>query len=346
MQATFGRLAIRSAYRSCAVNGFGAANKLNCARNEANYAGHIWDRRDADGFMGATACIVVPWFADRYAEGADWRALAWWIHDHLPYAELCFYPSLAAFNISWHERPVRRISSYVDPKGVLTKPGMANHEGSHAEWYAGFPRLARSDARAVLQPERTSFESEDDMITTLEWRGHTIKAGLIAGTPAAQVYVGQRRATERRFGGASIEDAVEAARRWVDDKLAAAFSARGDRKYVATAAEYADYFAAHPPAEHERAMLAAHAAQSVMTATELAKAAGWKDFSSANLHYGKLGKSVSDYLGLGNHLPLNRDGSPVWTYALAVDAGDPSASEFQWRIHPELVDGLKLAGLV
>jgi len=31
LQATFGRLAIRSAYRSCAVNGYGNAHHHNCA---------------------------------------------------------------------------------------------------------------------------------------------------------------------------------------------------------------------------------------------------------------------------------------------------------------------------
>lgn len=40
-------------------------------------------------------------------------------------------PKYWAFNISWHEKPVRRIDSYVAPKGCLTKPGMANFEGSH-----------------------------------------------------------------------------------------------------------------------------------------------------------------------------------------------------------------------
>lgn len=137
LQDTFGRIAIRSAYRSCEVNGFGNANKLNCASNEANYAGHIWDRRDADGCMGATACIVIPWFADRYEAGTPWQTMAWWIHDHLPYSELCFFPKLAAFNITWHEKPARSIYSYAAPKGVLTKPGMPNHEGMHAEWYEG-----------------------------------------------------------------------------------------------------------------------------------------------------------------------------------------------------------------
>jgi len=59
LQATFGRLAIRSAYRSCAVNAFGNAHHNNCASNERNYGRHIWDRRDARGSMGAMACIVV-----------------------------------------------------------------------------------------------------------------------------------------------------------------------------------------------------------------------------------------------------------------------------------------------
>ena len=141
LQATFGRLAIRSAYRAPAVNEFGNRHGLSCASNLRNYARHIWDRRDAEGAMGAMATVVVPWFADRYHDGADWRALAWWIHDHLPYSQLQFFPKLAAFNIGWHERPRRRIDSFIAPKGCLTRPGMANHEGSHAEFYSGFPRL-------------------------------------------------------------------------------------------------------------------------------------------------------------------------------------------------------------
>ena len=141
LRASFGGLAIRSAYRAPAVNRYGNENNLNCATNEANRAHHIWDLRDADGGMGATACVVVPWFADRYAEGADWRALAWWMHDRLPYSSLYFFPKLAAFNINWHERPKRDIRSYIAPKGILTKPGMNNHGGDHAEHYPGFPEL-------------------------------------------------------------------------------------------------------------------------------------------------------------------------------------------------------------
>jgi hypothetical protein len=91
--------------------------------------------------LGATACIVVPWFAARYDDGADWRAMAWWVHDHLPYSRMEFYPIRAAFNLSWRDEPERRIDSYASPRGCLTKPGMENHGGDHASSYSDFPAL-------------------------------------------------------------------------------------------------------------------------------------------------------------------------------------------------------------
>jgi hypothetical protein len=75
LQATFGRLAIRSAYRAPAVNAFGNEHGLNCASNERNRGRHIWDQRDRDGNMGAMATVVLPWFADwapRAVTGAPW----------------------------------------------------------------------------------------------------------------------------------------------------------------------------------------------------------------------------------------------------------------------------------
>ena len=89
--------------------------------------------------MGATACIVVPSFWDRFQAVGDWQKLAWWIHDHLPYGSLCFFPKLWAVNIQWHENPQRLIRSYASPRGILTRPGMAGHDGEHAEFYRGFP---------------------------------------------------------------------------------------------------------------------------------------------------------------------------------------------------------------
>jgi len=135
LQDKFGRISLRSAYRSPSVNKFGNDNNLSCASNEANFGHHIWDKRNEDGEMGATATIVVNSFIPYYERTGDWPALAWWIHDHLPYSRLFFFPKLAAFNIQWHENPVRRIDSYVKPKGCLTKPGMENYGGMHREAY-------------------------------------------------------------------------------------------------------------------------------------------------------------------------------------------------------------------
>ena len=142
---TFGPIAVRSAYRSPSLNHFGAteAKPQRCARNEANYAGHIWDIRDDQGRLGACASIVVTWFADQFAKGRDWRDLAWWIHDHLPYHAMYFFPKLAAFNLTWREEPARTIHSYVAPKGTLLEAGAMPIEDTRtrAARYADFPPL-------------------------------------------------------------------------------------------------------------------------------------------------------------------------------------------------------------
>src|SRR6185369_5138259 len=69
LQATFGRLAIRSAYRAPPVNHLGNVRYKSCGSNERNRARHIWDQRSKDGGMGAMTTIVVPWLVDRLASG-------------------------------------------------------------------------------------------------------------------------------------------------------------------------------------------------------------------------------------------------------------------------------------
>lgn len=148
LQDALGRISIRSGYRSCDVNAKGAENKnqYGCARNEANYAQHIWDKPDSEGYIGATACVIVTSFIPYYSRTQDWTALAWWIHDNIgTYAEMVFYPKYAAFNIRWSANPnvTQSISSYVEnphtgKKGYLTKAGMENFEGSHEECYRGW----------------------------------------------------------------------------------------------------------------------------------------------------------------------------------------------------------------
>jgi hypothetical protein len=123
LQDRWGRVAVRSAYRSKEVNALGHSQAragkagYNCASNEANAARHIWDLRDQDGHVGAMACVVLPAFWDEHQQPGDWQILAQWIDDNLPYSSLCFFPRYWAVNISWHECAQRRIDSYAEPKG-------------------------------------------------------------------------------------------------------------------------------------------------------------------------------------------------------------------------------------
>lgn len=141
LQDTFGRIAIRSAFRSRQTNGFGAEQQssgkagYNCASNVSNFAGHIWDAEDTRGAIGATACVVVPSFWDAYHAPGDWAKLAWWVHDHLPYSRLYFFPKYWAFNITWSDQPEQQITSYPKPTGILTRAEWENNTGSHEpEW--------------------------------------------------------------------------------------------------------------------------------------------------------------------------------------------------------------------
>lgn len=138
---TFGGIHLRSGFRSVQVNDFGNIHNLNCAQSIKDTAGHIWDRRDSAGRMGACVTVVVPWFQERYERTGDWRPLAWWVHDHLPYHSMMFFPKLAAFNLTWREDPERFIYSHVTPRGWLTKHGMAGHSKKHPQHYQCFPKL-------------------------------------------------------------------------------------------------------------------------------------------------------------------------------------------------------------
>lgn len=106
--------------------------------------------------------------------------------------------------------------------------------------------------------------------------------------------------------------------------------------------EYQDALRIVRPNEAQWAMLRAHAAAGSdgLTAGELARAAGWKDFESANLHYGLLGQAVAEAVGL--RTPAEAD-SPrsVPTLALAYEGPRrPGTDHFVWVMHPELIEAL------
>ena len=167
LHATFGHVSIRSAFRCVEVNTYGAERQdkgYNCGKTAWNHSRHVWDRRDAEGFMGATACIVIPWFVPRYEAGTPWQAMAWWAHDHLPYSDMMFFAvkgKNCAFNLRWHENPARRIEAYSPHKVLLTKRGMANHEATTARNIPGSRSSSASDGVVVPFPNRGAGASSD-----------------------------------------------------------------------------------------------------------------------------------------------------------------------------------------
>jgi hypothetical protein len=138
LQAPFGRVEIRSAYRSSAVNDFCNKKKnWGCATNARNSGRHIWDVAGNDIGHGAMVCIVIPAIADLYKQDElVWKQLAWYIHDRLPYSELEFFKRLCAFNIGWATKPLKRITRMIGSPRLLTEPGMPDHDVDHSDQYA------------------------------------------------------------------------------------------------------------------------------------------------------------------------------------------------------------------
>ncbi|MBD2835543.1 peptidase M15 [Pseudomonas sp. JM0905a] len=146
LQDRFGRIAIRSAYRSPAVNAKGAENnrQYSCADNERNFASHIWDYPDSQGYLGATACIVVPALLPWYERHGDWTPLAWWIHDNLPYTSQFWFPRLAAFNLRWSSNPNVRQS-------IGTRVVNPHTGNSEALVTNGVALLSREERNALVE---------------------------------------------------------------------------------------------------------------------------------------------------------------------------------------------------
>jgi len=116
LQDVFGRVHIRSGYRSRSVNEAGVG-KHGCAADNDGF--HTWDYPSKSNGPGAVACISIPAVsAQALKSGADPYAIAWWIEDHLAdWSCLEFFstPPFAdelSFNIGWHERPMKLMTTW------------------------------------------------------------------------------------------------------------------------------------------------------------------------------------------------------------------------------------------
>lgn len=143
IQDAWGRIHVRSAFRSAEVNQAGNELGANCATNEKNFAGHIWDVEDKDGH-GATACIVIPAYIDYYEQTGDWQSLAWWIHHHIPaYQKMTFFKNLCAFNIRWHSNPNKIKEIKTSTKDVNTGKKSLLVKGEPNDYYKAMTPVQR-----------------------------------------------------------------------------------------------------------------------------------------------------------------------------------------------------------
>jgi hypothetical protein len=79
-----------------------------------------------------------------------------------------------------------------------------------------------------------------------------------------------------------------------------------------------------------------------ITATQLARAVGFKNYNAANLQYGSLGHEVSNYIGY--EPPRRNNGEPVWFWVLSSGneaASDTMDSHYEFVMRPELVCALE-----
>ena len=128
-------------------------------------------------------------------------------------------------------------------------------------------------------------------------------------------------------------DDLDAAKLWVDTRFG---DLQGDRRegHIGTVEGYKEMLATQELSKHEHVMLTAHRAAEGrrLTAQQLADVAGWKRYSSANLHYGRLGKRITEQLGLD----IREDSSHAYTHAI----GEYDEATSEWVMHEELAQAM------
>ncbi len=188
---------------------------------------------------------------------------------------------------------------------------------------------------------------------------YVIKSGPLAGKWAANAFRGSARVA--KTSAETRERAVEAIKAELDRLDALAHVAR-DEEGAPSASVYRDAFEALIPTlpDSYAAMLRAHLAspERLISATGLAKAAGYVGYEGANLNYGRLGQRIAREIGFVP--PRRADGTEIWTCAIARDPGrgtdiagrsigdarrrDVDGGHFEWLLRPQAVQALEALG--
>lgn len=174
------------------------------------------------------------------------------------------------------------------------------------------------------------------------YRQHQLVSALNSGKYQGRVYKKDKNILD--LEGDSMADVQAKLRNYVDDLLESEAASRKQ----ATSEEMLTAFRNILPKLNDNylAMIRAHyhAPDRRITATFLAKAAGYDGYGSANLHYGKIGSFLYEELPMD--IPKREGGKPIYTYMLA-DAAEKIGSEehWIWQMRPEVVGAIQTLGL-
>ncbi|MCH8248785.1 MAG: hypothetical protein IH913_04195 [Proteobacteria bacterium] len=177
-----------------------------------------------------------------------------------------------------------------------------------------------------------------------DYRQHTIVAAWHEGKYKGRITIDQ--VVVHNTEGSDIPDVIERSRKFIDEKIEVEARRAGTTPDEARVLEGMRTIL---PKLHDGqlAMLKAHyhAEGQEITTTELADAAGYANYSSANLHYGIIGKLLYELAPI--KLPDYDDGSsPIYTFYLAEAAAESdNESNWKWKLRPEVSKAIKELGL-
>ena len=176
---------------------------------------------------------------------------------------------------------------------------------------------------------------------------YTLVAMLYKGAFHGVIWKGGSKIEQ--FTGDSVDDCLGKVRGRVGELLQAEAVARGDASPSVSAAVAALHRVAPLLSQGQLRMLQAHfkAPDHRITATELAKAAGYEGYQAANLQYGRVGWLL--YGELPTSLPRRAsDGQLIYTCALAEQEDQRTSDEAQWvwKLRPHIAEALVAAKVV
>ncbi|OSP56176.1 hypothetical protein [Pseudoruegeria sp. SK021] len=184
--------------------------------------------------------------------------------------------------------------------------------------------------------------------TALTHGRHTLRAAVLNKVPTARAFLtGGAQGTVAEATASTVEDAIEQLKQQLDETAAKSLS---DRRHddllaldVPTKEEFADGLSIVKPHGGQLAMLRAHAAAGAegLSTEDLADAAGYAGYKSANLQYAKLGRALAEAIGCdlpGKSIGGEKD---LATGLLASVGGAGTEGDQVLVMHPELLSAVQ-----